>query len=53
MCSICTSSDDIRGLCTWALDLVGIPWRQSSWKTISASRREAVAALEALIGPKT
>ncbi|MFJ9387900.1 transcriptional regulator [Nocardioides sp. NPDC101246] len=46
-------SDDIRGLCTWALDLVGIPWRQSSWKTISVSRREAVAALDALIGPKT
>lgn len=45
-------SDDIRDLCTWALDLVGIPWRQSSWKTISVSRREAVAALDALIGPK-
>ncbi|MEU4452214.1 helix-turn-helix domain-containing protein [Nocardioides sp. NPDC023903] len=45
-------SDDIRDLCTWALDLVDIPWRQSSWKTISVSRREAVAALDALIGPK-
>jgi hypothetical protein len=46
-------SDDIRDLCTWALELVGIPWRQSSWRTISVSRREAVAALDALIGPKT
>ncbi|EGD40844.1 hypothetical protein NBCG_04876 [Nocardioidaceae bacterium Broad-1] len=46
-------SDDIRDLCTATLDLVGIPWRQSSWKTISVSRREAVAALDALIGPKT
>lgn len=46
-------SDDIRGLCTSALDLVGIPWRQSNWKTVSVSRREAVAALDALIGPKT
>lgn len=46
-------SADIRDLCTWALDLVGIPWRQSSWRTISVSRREAVAALDALIGPKT
>ncbi|MER7607246.1 transcriptional regulator [Nocardioides sp. NPDC127503] len=46
-------SDDIRNLCTATLDLVGIPWRQSSWKTISVSRREAVAALDALIGPKT
>ena len=45
-------SDDIRNLCTATLDLVGIPWRQSSWKTISVSRREAVAALDALIGPK-
>ncbi|TQL69180.1 hypothetical protein FB381_3083 [Nocardioides albertanoniae] len=46
-------SDDIRDLCTWALDLVEIPWRQSSWKTISVSRRDAVAALDALIGPKS
>lgn len=45
-------SDDIRNLCTATLDLAGIPWRQSSWKTISVSRREAVAALDALIGPK-
>lgn len=46
-------SDDIRRLCTWALDLVGIPWRQSNWKTISVSRREAVAELDRLIGPKS
>lgn len=46
-------SDDIRGLCAWALDLVEIPWRQSNWKTISVSRRDAVAALDALIGPKS
>jgi len=45
-------SDDIRGLCCWALDLVGVPWRQSSWKTISVSRRDAVARLDALIGLK-
>ncbi|MEU0316201.1 helix-turn-helix domain-containing protein [Nocardioides sp. NPDC006273] len=46
-------SDDIRGLCAWALDLVEIPWRQSNWRTISVSRRDAVAALDALIGPKS
>lgn len=45
-------SDDIRHLCCWALDLVDVPWRRSSWKVISVSRREAVARLDALIGPK-
>jgi hypothetical protein len=29
-----------------------VPWRMSSWKTLSVSRREAVAALDDLIGPK-
>jgi hypothetical protein len=46
-------SDDIRELCCWALDLVEVPWRQSNWNCISVSRREAVARLDALIGPKT
>jgi hypothetical protein len=45
-------SADIRELCCWALDLVDIPWRQSNHDTISVSRREAVARLDALIGPK-
>jgi len=35
-----------------ALDLVGVPWRQSSWKTISVSTRTGVARLDELIGPK-
>lgn len=43
---------DILELCCWALDLVGVAWRQSNWKTISVSRREAVARLDGLIGPK-
>ncbi|WP_307828123.1 transcriptional regulator [Nocardioides sp. SYSU D00038] len=47
------TSPDIRELCTWALDLVGIAWRQSRWNCVSVSRREAVAALDALIGPKS
>jgi hypothetical protein len=46
------NSDDIRALCCWALDLVGVPWRPSYWTTISVSRREAVARLDELIGPK-
>lgn len=45
-------SDDIRGLCCWALDLVDVAWRQSGPWTISVSRREAVAVLDELIGPK-
>lgn len=45
-------SADIRELCCWALDLVDVAWRQSNAKTVSVSRREAVARLDDLIGPK-
>jgi hypothetical protein len=45
-------SPDIRELCCWALDLVGVAWRQSSWNCVSVSRREAVARLDTLIGMK-
>jgi hypothetical protein len=47
------ASADIRELCCWALDLVGIAWRQSNPRVISVSRREAVEALDTLIGPKS
>jgi hypothetical protein len=47
------ASGDIRELCCWALDLAGIAWRQSNARVISVSRRESVAALDALIGPKS
>jgi hypothetical protein len=47
------ASADIRELCCWALDLVGIAWRQSNPRVISVSRREAVSALDDLIGPKS
>jgi len=46
-------SEDILGLCGWALDLVDVPWRRSNAKTISVSRRQAVAALDDLIGLKS
>ncbi|KAA1417874.1 transcriptional regulator [Nocardioides humilatus] len=49
----CNASDDIRELCCWALDLVDIAWRQSDVRVISVSRREAVAALDELIGLKS
>ena len=38
--------------CGEALDLVDVPWRQTNRRTLSVSRREAVARLDALIGPK-
>lgn len=47
------ASADIRELCCWALDLVGIAWRQSNPRVISVSRRDAVASLDLLIGPKS
>ncbi|WP_238997793.1 hypothetical protein [Nocardioides limicola] len=44
-------SDGCRAT-SWALDLVDVPWRQSNWRTISVSRRDAVARLDELIGLK-
>jgi hypothetical protein len=46
-------SAEIMQWCGEALDLVGIPWRQTSRRTLSVSRRDAVAMLDSLIGPKT
>ncbi|MCW2812991.1 MAG: hypothetical protein JWN84_446 [Nocardioides sp.] len=45
-------SPDIRELCCWALDLVGVAWRASSRTHVSVSRRDDVARLDALIGMK-
>ncbi len=45
-------SEDIHALCTYALDLLEIPWRRSSAMTLSVSRRDAVARLDELIGLK-
>ena len=47
------ASEDILGLCTWALDLVDVAWRRSAPRVVSVSRREAVARLDELVGPKT
>ena len=46
------ASEDILGLCTWALDLVDVPWRRSGARVVSVSRRDAVTRLDGLIGPK-
>lgn len=45
-------SEDIRRLCTDALDLLGIAWRPNGTVRISVNRREAVAALDEHVGPK-
>ena len=46
-------SSEIMAWCREALDMVDIPWRQSTRRTLSVSRREAVSSLDDLIGPKT
>lgn len=46
-------SDDIQGIFTNALDQLGIAWRKNRFNSISIARREAVAALDLFVGPKT
>lgn len=46
------NSIEIRRWCCESLDLLEIPWRQSSWKTISVSTRCGVSRLDELIGLK-
>jgi len=46
-------SEDILGLCTWALDLVGIEHRRPSPRNISVARRASVAILDQHVGPKS
>ena len=45
-------SEDIIGLFTAALDLLGITWRRSDWHTVSIYRKEATAMLDEFVGPK-
>jgi len=46
-------SADIRGLCTDALDRLGIAWRPNGALRVSVNRRAAVAALDEHVGPKS
>ncbi|MGC4805875.1 terminase gpP N-terminus-related DNA-binding protein [Micromonospora sp. DT233] len=46
-------SADIMGLCQWALGLLGVAWRMSRRNCLSVARREAVAALDRHVGPKS
>jgi hypothetical protein len=45
-------SPEIRQWCCEALDAVAVPWRLSSWTTVSVSTRAGVARLDELIGLK-
>jgi len=45
-------SADVRGICTEALDRLGIAWRPNGAYRISVNRRAAVAALDQHVGPK-
>ncbi|HEX5595562.1 MAG TPA: transcriptional regulator [Micromonosporaceae bacterium] len=46
-------SADIMGLCQWGLDRLGIAWRMNRSNSLSVARREAVAALDRHVGPKS
>jgi hypothetical protein len=46
-------SEDIIGILTDALDLLGIAWRRPRRNLIAVSRKEAVAALDTFVGPKS
>ncbi len=45
-------SEDILGLCGWALDLCGIAWRRPRTTALAVSRRDDVRRLDAWVGPK-
>ena len=44
---------DILALCCAALDRLGVAYRRPRWDQVSVARREAVAALDVWVGPKT
>jgi hypothetical protein len=46
-------STDILDLCCAGLDRLGIAYRRPRWDQVSVARREAVAALDAWVGPKS
>ncbi len=45
-------SRDIIGICTDALDRLGIAWRMTRANALSVARRDAVSVLDELVGPK-
>ena len=45
-------SRDILEICGAALDSLGIPWRYTRPDNLAVSRKDAVAALDRIVGPK-
>jgi hypothetical protein len=45
-------SEDLIGLCTWALDLLGVRWTRPTADHVSVARRASVAELDRHVGPK-
>ena len=45
-------SEDLIGLCTWALDLLGVRWTRPTSDHVSVARRASVAELDRHVGPK-
>ena len=43
---------DILALCCKALDRLGVEWRFARWDVISVAKKDAVALLDAFVGPK-
>jgi hypothetical protein len=48
----CNHSLDIQQMFREACDLIGVEYRNNRWHTISVARRESVAKLDAIVGPK-
>jgi hypothetical protein len=46
-------SADVMGLCQAGLDRLGVAWRMPRSNMLSVTRREAVAALDVHVGPKS
>jgi hypothetical protein len=45
-------SADILGLCTQTLDQLGVSWRMARPNALPVARREAVARMDEMVGPK-
>ena len=45
-------SADILGLCARTLDQLGVSWRMARPNFLSVARRESVARMDELVGPK-
>jgi hypothetical protein len=46
------ASEDIRAIFQDACDLFGVQWRKTHWNVISVARKEDVAKLDLVVGPK-